>query len=52
MSIPHDNEPIYEIETLANPREYSALQIAFAGWFAAYLDRGKLVLCEPPTETD
>lgn len=45
-----DEKPVFEIETLTNPVRYSYAQVERAGLLAAFLGRGKLVLCEPPEE--
>jgi hypothetical protein len=40
--------PGVHIETLHNPSQYSPSQIETASAVAQFLDRGKLVLVEPP----
>jgi hypothetical protein len=44
----NDDAPLYEIQTLMNPRKYTAAQISDAALLAAFLGRGKLVLTMPP----
>lgn len=45
-----EETPIFEVQTLTNPVRYSYEQVQRAGLLAAFLGRGKLVLCEPPEE--
>lgn len=40
--------PLYTIETIGKPSEYSATQIRDACFIAAVLGRGKLILLEKP----
>jgi hypothetical protein len=36
------------VETLAHPDRYTRAQLQRAMWIARVLERGSLVLCEPP----
>jgi hypothetical protein len=40
--------PAIHIETLHNPQEYTARQLDLACKLAGLLDRGRLLLVEPP----
>lgn len=40
--------PGVHVETLKNPMLYTPHQIQYAFWITVALNRGKLVLCEPP----
>lgn len=45
-----EHESRVDVETLANPHAYSPRQIDLMCLIASALDRGKLVIVEPPEE--
>jgi hypothetical protein len=48
MGARRDPSQYVAVETLAEPTDYSPRQIELALGVAYWLNRGKLILCEPP----